>query len=126
MFSNVASSDEAGADALTESSESHKLVFSRLELTLLESLTLRSDKFWRASTRSDSTGGIEESDSDGWIPKNEVTASHEDRKREGSLAFSAGFVGSGSEGSLFAFVASDFFAAGVIEGVPSKFAKLFQ
>jgi hypothetical protein len=97
-----------------------------LELTLLESFTLRSDGFGRASACSDSTDGTKESDSEGWIPKNEVTASHEDRKRDGSLAFSTGFVGSGSEESLFAFVASDFFAAGVMEGVPSKFAKLFQ
>ena len=65
MFSNEASSDEVGAGAVAESSESHKLVFSRLELTLLESFTLRSDDFWRASPRSDSAGGIEESDSDG-------------------------------------------------------------
>jgi hypothetical protein len=42
------------------------------------------------------------------------------------LAFSAGFAGSGIEASIFDFAASDFFAAGLIEGVPSKFAKLFQ
>lgn len=116
----------------------HKLGFDRLFEFSGRDREGRSVSNGLSSSVDSAVGAV----SPDWIPKKEVTASQEDRSREGSFDLpetgnSSTGAGAGATCSIggatpFAgdsaapLALSDFFDWGEREGVPSKFAKLFQ